>query len=220
MDIFTVIKFIFKKPKIVIISGRDRKSARDVIFHVLKGNFRMVDEHSFIFTPRSTRMGDDVLLFETDLKDAKEAEKLKVLAEKSSLQVLAVTNLGQIPPDVDYFAGDKEAANKIAEFARALPPQSFLILNFDDEAMREISTAGNLKTLTFGFQEGADFRATDVKVNGGTNFKINFNGNIVPVWLEGKAGKEQIYASLLASCVGTVFGLNLIEISQALKSYH
>ena len=72
------------------------------------------------------------------------------------------------------------------------------------------------KKLTFGFQDGADFQASDIKVNGGTNFKINHKGNIVPVWLRGVANQNQIYSALAAVAVGTVFGLNLVEISQAL----
>ena len=52
--------------------------------------------------------------------------------------------------------------------------------------------------------------------NGGTNFKINYQGKIVPFWLE-SSSKEQIYSVLAAVAVGVVSGLNLVEISQSLK---
>ena len=55
-----------------------------------------------------------------------------------------------------------------------MPAHGYLILNFDDETVREIRDETNLKELTFGFQEKADFRATDIKLNSGTNFKINY----------------------------------------------
>ncbi|GAI57101.1 unnamed protein product, partial [marine sediment metagenome] len=113
----------------------------------------------------------------------------------------------------------------------------FLILNFDDETAREIKTETIAHSLTFGFQEGADFQASDIKyqtsegseggkegkaifdLNTGVNFKINYKGNIVPVWLEKLFGKEQIYSALAAVGVGVIFDLNLVEISQALKNY-
>lgn len=73
------------------------------------------------------------------------------------------------------------------------------------------------KKMTFGFEEEADFQASDIKLNGNTNFKINYQGKVVPVWLEGTCDKEKILAGLATAAVGTVFGLNLVEISQALK---
>jgi len=75
------------------------------------------------------------------------------------------------------------------------------------------------KKLTFGFQDGVDFQATDIKLNGDTNFKINYKGSIVPAWLKGIADQNQIYSALTAAAVGTILGLNLVEVSQALKNY-
>jgi UDP-N-acetylmuramoyl-tripeptide--D-alanyl-D-alanine ligase len=42
---------------------------------------------------------------------------------------------------------------------------------------------------------------------------------LVPFWLEGVFGKEQIYSALTAVAVGKILGMNLVEISQNLKDY-
>ncbi|MDO8559330.1 MAG: cyanophycin synthetase, partial [bacterium] len=42
---------------------------------------------------------------------------------------------------------------------------------------------------------------------------------IVPCWLENLFGKDNIYAALAASAVGLALGLNLVEVSQALKDF-
>jgi len=99
-----------------------------------------------------------------------------------------------------------------------LSPKEHLILNFDfdKEKMGDIKGKTKASIFTFGFQEGADFRATDVKLNGGTNFKINYKGNSVPVWLEKPANDEEIYSALSAVVVGVIFNQNLVKISQAL----
>ena len=201
-SIFNKFKFIFKKPKVIIVTGEGRSCAKEAIYQVLVQYFKV---------------GNEILLFETDLK---EIEKFKFLVNKSSLLVLLATHVGDIPFDKDFFAGEKEKTIEIGKLAKSIPAQNFLVLNFDDETVREIKDETNLGELTFGFQEGADFRATDVKLNHGTNFKINYKGSIVPVWLEGLFGKEQIYAALAAVAAGTIFDLNLVEISQALKNYH
>ncbi len=205
MNIFTKIKFFWRKPKVVIIAGNGRQAAKEAIWQVLSRYFKI---------------GKDVLIFEAEPEDA---EKLKFLIKKSSAPVLVVTHIGGIPSesDRDFFTGDKEKTIEFRKLAKILPTYGFLVLNFDDEAVREIKNETNSKELTFGFQEGADFQATDINVQeNNTNFKINYKGNVVPFWLEKPFGKEQIYAALSAAAVGTAFNLNLIEISQALKNYH
>jgi UDP-N-acetylmuramoyl-tripeptide--D-alanyl-D-alanine ligase len=132
---------------------------------------------------------------------------------------LVITHVGEIPFEEDFFAGEKEKLKKTIELAKKLRAQNWLILNYDDETVREIDDITNLNTLTFGFSERANFFATDIKLNHGTNFKLNYKGNIIPFWLEGTFGKEQIYSALAAAAVGTVFGLNLVEISQLMKEY-
>ena len=232
----------------IIVTGEGRKCAKEAIFQVLN---------------QYPQAGKNVLLSESDLKDPQDIEGLKFLVNKSSLFILVVSHIGDISPDPvrniplgkdinnscdwvsypagvsngadkDFFAGEREKTEEIRKLAKMIPVQNWLILNFDDETVREIADVTNLKTLTFGFQQGADFQASDIKLNGrdassareagepvlGTNFKINYKGNIVPVWMEGVFGKEQIYSALTAVCIGTILDLNLIEISQALKNYH
>lgn len=220
MNLLSKLKFILKKPKVIIVAGSGRTSAKKAVFQVLN---------------RYPEAGKDVLISESDLKNPRDIEELKFLIDKSSLFVLVATHTGDILSERDSIVGNKETIEEIRKLSKTIPPQNcWLILNFDDEATREISDVPNLKTITFGFQQGADFKASDINLNGrdarsareagepvlGTNFKINYKGNIVPVWMDGICNKEQIYSTLAAACVGTILGLNLIEISQALKNNH
>jgi len=209
--------FFWKKPKIIIITGQGKTCAAEAIFQVLRQHFRVGRLTNF---PSSLSFGQilskEILIFESKIE---KAENFNFLIKKSSLPILLVTHIGDVPFDKDFFAGDKEKTEEIRKLARILPSQGYLILNFDDETVREIKDETNLKELTFGFQERADFRASDIRLNNGTNFKINYKGNIVPIWLEKLFGKEQIYASLSAISIGVIFDLNLVEISQLLKNY-
>ncbi|MDP2966943.1 MAG: hypothetical protein Q8N87_00795, partial [bacterium] len=200
--------FFWKKPKIIIITGRGKACAAEAIFQVLRPHFKVGKLTNF---PHSLSfgqiLGKEILIFETKIE---KAENFNFLIKRASLPILLVTHIGDIPFDNDFFAGDREKTTEIRKLARILPSQGYLILNFDDETVREIGDElrsssrfanarvkdeANLQELTFGFQEGADFRATDINLNSGTNFKINYKGNIVPIWLEKLFGKEQIYAS-------------------------
>jgi hypothetical protein len=200
--IFNKLNFLLKRPRVIVITGNSRQTAKEAIFQLLKPYFKMEKDSN----PPSTlppKGRAPILILES------EEEKIKDLAfylKNSKKAVLVIT------PRV----------KEMVSFAKKLPPKTNLIFNFDfdNEIIREIKDMTGLNTLTFGFQEGADLRVTDINLNQETNFKINYQGNIVPVWLEGILGKEQIYDTLAAACVGTILDLNLVQISQALKNYY
>lgn len=177
------IKFLWRKPKIVIVTGNGRQTAKEAIEKVV---------------------GKDVLVLESEPKDSAELSKLKFFIKHSSLPVLVVTYLG----------GELDNAKAIAQLAAFMPAFGYSILNFDDEAARGIKNQTKSHILTFGFGVRADMSASDIA---GNNFKINYSGHIVPIWLEGPFDKEHIYAALAAAAVGEVMGFNLVEISEALK---
>ncbi len=200
-NIFSKIKFFFRKQKVIVITGKTRKSVFNILEQILILRFKI---------------GKDVLLFETEDKKISDYE---FFLKNSKDAMLIVSNIGDIPYEIDFFAGERDLIKNTKELIEDLPKNVNLILNFDDETVRELGNSKKMKILTFGLQKEADFQAINIKTNAGTNFKINYKGKIIPVWLEKTFGKEQIYSSLAASCVGTILGLNLIEISEALKNY-
>lgn len=219
MNFLSKIKIFLKRPKVVIITGLGRQTAKAAILQVLKQYFRV---------------GSEIVIFETELKETTDIKNFNFLVKNSSLPILVVTHIGDISPfdrfdklttgklrtspEKDFFAGKGKNA-PIKKLEKFLPSKAVLILNYDDEELKEMREDAELKKYTFGFREEADFYASDIKINGGLNFKINYKGNTVPVWLESSFNKEHIYAALAASAVGEVLDLNLVEISQALKDY-
>ena len=179
--------------------GQGKGTARAAIAQVLQSHFKV---------------GKEILIVDQDYK---------FFIKYSRLPILVMSHVGQYHPDKEFFAGDLTQVAETVEIAETLPAHGYLILNFDDETVREIKNKSRAHPLTFGFGMRADIRATDVVLTQapawGTNFKINYQGNIVPVWLEKLFGKEQVYAGLAAVAVGQVLDLNLVEISEALKSY-
>ena len=169
---------------------------------------------------RSFRVGKDVLVYQADSSNAKEAE---FLLKNAKSVILVLTHVGEYHVDKEFFAAEKSAVAFIKNLVKLLPAQASLILNFDDETIRDIKNQTSVHVLAFGFGVRADIQATDVFVTQltdlDTNFKINYEGNIVPVWLKNLFGKEHIYAALAGVAVGEISGLNLVEVSDALKSY-
>jgi len=96
------------------------------------------------------------------------------------------------------------------------------------------SAHGGDSRLVWGFTEGAtvglsnfDFRIDSSYRPEGVGFKIHTGSSylpagrqaFVPVILNDVLGKSQALAAGAASCVGIIYGMNLIEISQALADY-
>jgi len=201
MNFFRKVKFLFQRPKVIVVTGRGQACAKQAIFQVLKSRFKI---------------GKDLLILE-DSKDS------KFFLKKSRLPVLVITHVGEYHPDREFFAGELADCFWPKELAEALPGRGSLVLNFDDETVRDLKNCSPAKSLTFGFGARADMRATDFFLTPfpdvGTNFKINHQGNTVPIWLGKTFGKEQIYSALAAAATGEILDLNLVEVSNALKNY-
>ncbi len=240
------------KPKIILVVGTIGKTcAKEAIFCVLSKRFRAKrnkekfdKEKDLIFNILGLedfwrrpifaifsflrilifdKSYPEFFIFEARIRkpgDSKYFERLKPI-------VVVVTIFGEIPANVEFFAGPKSMALQKFKILEGLPHFGYAVLNYDDETVREMKEEIKAHSLTFGFQEGADLRASDIvhhfypdnPNSAGINFKLHFRGNIVPIWLRGVYGKPQVYAALSAVAVGLIFGLNLIEISEALKEY-
>ena len=143
------------------------------------------------------------LIFETNFK---ELGKINFFIKKSKKTILAIERIKT-----------KEEILEIKKTLKILPASAFLVLNFDDDRTRGLKNFNNC--LTYGFFKKADLRATDLSIDfKGANLKINYQGNIVPFWIKGLFQKEELYGYLAAIGAGLILGLNLVEMSQKIKS--
>lgn len=220
MDFLTKLIFFLKKPKVILVAGNGYRTAAEAIFQILSQKFDKVQKLKRISGPEVFK-GKIFILESNYYKENK--KEFNFLIKGSSLFVLVVTHVGEPQFERTFFAGEIDRISAILEMVNNLPAFSYLVLNYDDETVREIKEKSSAHSLTFGLGAEADFRATDVILTDfparGTNFKLNYKGNIIPIWLKNLFGKEQIYAALTGVAVGTIFGLNLVEISQALKGF-
>lgn len=108
-----------------------------------------------------------------------------------------------------------------------LGKKGLAVLNYDNELSREMAGASQARVLSYGLHEGANLRAQDIIYNftkegyelNGINFKLNYDGSIVPVNMKNVLSETALYAALAAAAVGVYFDLNLVEIAQALGEF-
>ena len=147
------------------------------------------------------------------------------------LTAIAPPNIGIVTAisysHLEYFGSVVNIQKEKQILIENLDNKGLAILNYDNEAAREMAGASKAKILTYGLKEGADLRAQDIVYNfakgnyelSGLNFKLNYQGSIVPVFMDNVMSETVLYAALAAAAVGLYFKMNLVEIAAALKDF-
>ena len=140
--------------------------------------------------------------------------------EVKSLFKIARPEVGIIT-ETEKLSNSKRSVREKNLLIKCLRRNELAVLNRDDKAVKNIIEGTRAKITTFGFSEKADVRATEVISEGNngeeiTNFKINYQNSFIPIRLT----RRQIYPALAAAAVGLNYGLNLVEIAEALSSKH
>lgn len=144
--------------------------------------------------------------------------------------ITVVTAIGDIPVHVEFFKDPEEVIVEKAKLVSAIPDDGYAILNHDDYAVLGMREKTKAKVMTYGVEEHADLRIMNYELRitkdeklgdipEGISFKIKHGGHVVPFRLSGAFGEPQAYAVAAAATVGTALGLNLVEISEAIKDY-
>jgi len=126
----------------------------------------------------------------------------------------------------EFFKTIKKIAQEKRVIVSHLSEDAFAVVNFDNPLVME-NAKTKAETITFGFKEGADLRATDINLiedetTGwpiGLNFKINFNGSTVPVFIPDVIAEHLIPSVLVGLAVGHIFGLNMIDAAAVLRQF-
>jgi UDP-N-acetylmuramoyl-tripeptide--D-alanyl-D-alanine ligase len=126
---------------------------------------------------------------------------------------------------IEFFKNIDHIAKEKGKLAEILPEAGTAILNADDERVLGMKELTKAKIITFGIDNKADVKATDIAYNyqdkklSGIGFKLNFEGKIIPVRLHYVLARHQIYAALAAAAVGITFKVNLVDIAASLENF-
>ncbi len=129
---------------------------------------------------------------------------------------------------LEYFGTMANIKKEKQVLIESVDSQGLAILNYDNEPSRSLAEASRARVLTYGLQAGADLKAQDIVYNfskgnyelAGLNFKMNYRGSIVPVFMDHVLSETALYAALAAAAVGIYFKMNLVDIAQALRDFY
>lgn len=157
---------------------------------------------------------------------------MKYLTSFVPVNLGVITAIGEFPCHIEFFLEKGKLVEEKALLVKSLTKDGLAVLNYDDLSVRMIGDdlSKDTKVINYGFGQGADLRISNFQLSPsfdglkkkdfGISFKLEYQGSIIPIRLSGVLGKQQAFAAAVAAAVGLNFGLNLVQISIALKKYH
>ncbi|MEK9129949.1 MAG: UDP-N-acetylmuramoyl-tripeptide--D-alanyl-D-alanine ligase [Patescibacteria group bacterium] len=164
---------------------------------------------------------------------------IEYLIKIASLKIGIITDVG--PTHLETFFSLENIIKEKQKIIGQLPCDGWAILNKDNKIVDKMRKKTEAQILTFGFDEESDLRASELMLDyelgdckssdlvgypscqrtkiKGINFKIKYQGNVVPVFLTDILGEVSAYSVLIAAAVGIIYKINLVEITEALREY-
>jgi UDP-N-acetylmuramoyl-tripeptide--D-alanyl-D-alanine ligase len=184
-------------------------------FRVLKSSGNLNNEYGVPLTLLSLEPEHEMAVLELAMSAPGEIGALTQLAEP---QVGVVTNVA--PVHLQFFDSIEGIERAKRELVEGLAPGSTAILNFDDRRVRTFGKGFKGEVLTFGFGEGADFRATDVEVLPDASMKFRVKGSEVDAEFRVPLpGRHSVQNALAAIAVGVRFKVPAEEMQEALREF-
>jgi UDP-N-acetylmuramoyl-tripeptide--D-alanyl-D-alanine ligase len=170
----------------------------------------------------------EILVLEYGIDRPGDMDRLLSIARPN---IAVVTAIGDIPVHVEFFKNPEEVIAEKAKLVAVIPEDGQVILNRDDYAVYDMKDKTKAKIMTFGFEEHAEVKIINYQLSAvknlkfdeipdGITFKIEHQGYFVPFRLHGAFGEPQAYAVAAAAAVGLALGINLVDISEAIKIYN
>ncbi len=147
------------------------------------------------------------------------------VAKRLRFAAVVMSQLPDLPVHVEFFPSAEAVRLEKLALAKSLPETGLVVLNADDRYQLEARAKIKAHTITYGLAtgdlKGENLRLVyddETKLPTGLTFKLDYEGSVVPVKLNGVAGRHQIYPALAAVAVGLKFGVNLFQAAEALNN--
>ena len=149
---------------------------------------------------------------------------MKYLTALAPCKVGVVTSVA--PVHLEYFKTLEKITQEKSVIVTHLKKDGWAVLNGDNEYVAGMAEHVRAKVLTYGFGAQCAVRAKEINISEnserevvGLSFKLAYDGSTVPVLLPNVLGEHFIYAALSAAAVAIAYGLNLLEIAEALRGF-
>lgn len=121
---------------------------------------------------------------------------------------------------LDYFKSMDHIIDTFSTFASRLDLDNYLIINNEDENKDIVIDRTKAKVFTFGLNDGAYYRAKDIKFNSnGTTYKLYVNEVFKTDVQINLIGEYNLYNSLAAIAAAHIYGIPINDIANNIEKY-
>lgn len=246
LKIFAKIMLWRYRPKVVAITGSVGKtSTKNAIFTILNSKYRV--RKSYNSYNNQIGLPLTILGFKTPGKNIWGWLKifwlsfLRIIYQKDYPTILVLEmgadRLGDISyltsiakPDIgvitnigsshlEKFGNKQNLIKEKTQLIKDLKKDGVAVLNLDDSVLAKVGLDTDKEVFFFGLSQEANFRADNIAYkNNRLTFKVGSGGNSVPVKLKA-LGRYQVYNILAAMSVGSIVGMDLVKMAEAVKYY-
>ena len=153
-------------------------------------------------------------------------DDMRDVASWLKTDVVIITAIGETPAHIEFFNSRKHLLEEKSQLIKTLKKDGLLVLNADDETVLNMKAESKNRTITYGFKENADILGSgdaifynDKNEPEGIIFRVDQEGNSLPVIIEGVFGRNHVYASLAALALSAGLKFNMLTAINSLKNY-
>ena len=142
--------------------------------------------------------------------------RIRYLSELVRPEVGIITAIA--PSHMEHFKDLKTVFIEKKALVECIPKHGLVILNFDDQKVRDMASSTQAKVFYFGLDKRADIWADKIEVSlEGLRFGLHFKNKRHVVYAPGIINKYHIYPILAAVACAYSLGMKMNEIISALK---
>ncbi len=143
--------------------------------------------------------------------------------------IVVITRFPDKPVHVEFFESVDKIIEEKSALAFALKKDGVLILNHDDDKVYNVHNKANRRTVSYGMNENATYRATyhsyinsfvdGEEVTRGISFKLEHDGHTFPVLLPNIVGMHYVGSALSALAVAAEVGCDMLQSINYISEY-
>jgi len=151
---------------------------------------------------------------------------IKKLCNIAKPDIAIVTNIGNIPVHIEYFADTEKVYEEKSTIVKMLKSAGHAILNYDNEKIYNFRKLTKANIISYGFDSDSDVRVSNYKIETADDLtdssmymRFEYKNHFAPFEIKQILGKGFAYAFMCAVSAGLVIDMNLIDCLHALENY-
>ena len=212
----------FNIPIVAVTGSNGKTTTKDMIALVLSQKYKVLktqgnfnNEIGLPLTLLGLDDSHEVAVVEMGMNHLGEIHRLAKIARPN---IGVITNIGV--SHIQNLGTRENILKAKMEIFDFFTSEDKAILNGDDEFLSKVAEEFPYQVKYYGISDIASVKAQDIRLLGekGISYNINIGSQIHPIEIP-IPGKHNVYNSLAAVAVGSLMGIDIQDIANALKSY-